>query len=392
MSQDQGVQRWLVADLRADAGTAPRAIQLKLDKLARDPFCFFRGTLPEYVRRVGSTCRGPLYAPVGVITGDLHLENLGTYGTRSGEVAFDLNDFDDAGWAPLAIDLRRLAASARLAAARQPGGNPGRGAEAVLDGFERGLTSPPPSEPEVVRGLRAQCRRLDVASFVKGSLESGPAARLPASEPQVVALLEGAVRDLRQRTPPALRLPARFYRVLDAAPRLAGNGSLGRRRYLALLAGADPAQGAHALLDFKEARHSPWGRAGSLCGERLRARQVEVVARSFRAESERVLGTARLHGRLFQVREHSAFGLKVAANQLEPAAQQAYAAHCGRLIAQAWGRAQQPVEELARALGGGGRAQLLAEVASDADRILADHAEFLAQREAIAHALGLRGR
>ncbi len=50
------------------------------------------------------------------------------------------------------------------------------------------------------------------------------------------------------------------------------------------------------------------------------------------------------------------------------------------------------MEELARALTGAGRAQLLAEVASDADRMLADHAAFLVQREAIAHALGLRDR
>src|ERR1041385_5086429 len=101
MGGSRSVERWLLADLRADAVRWPHAIALKLDKLDRDPFAFFRGTLPQYVRRLKPQLKGPLAQPLGLVTGDLHLENYGTFQGQRGSIVFDLNDFDEVVWAPL---------------------------------------------------------------------------------------------------------------------------------------------------------------------------------------------------------------------------------------------------------------------------------------------------
>ena len=377
------VERWLVEDLRDDARIAPPAIRLKLDKLARDPFAFFRGTLPEYVRRLRSELRGKLAEPRGLITGDLHLENYGTFLGEHGRVAFDLNDFDEVTRAPLCIDLRRLAASAALVS-----GKPAC-AQAVLDGFRRGLECPaePLALPRPVRALLRESARARRSAFLADTtIVDGRALRLrlgPTLHPPHDALapaLERALRGLR-----GVRAPHVFV-LRDAALRLAGNGSLGRRRYLALVEGlaAQP-----VLLDLKEPRPSPWGHTPTLLGERQRARQVERAARALRECSEQILGTVRLHGRLFQVREHSPHGMKLAVAKLSAAELPAYAHFTGALLARSWRRAGQPVEALLRALDSGGEALLLSQAVSDAERTCALFDRFLGQRERIARALAL---
>jgi hypothetical protein len=52
--------------------------------------------------------------PEGLIVGDLHVENFGIYRGQSGELCFDVNDFDDVGSGPLDLDVKRLCTSALL--------------------------------------------------------------------------------------------------------------------------------------------------------------------------------------------------------------------------------------------------------------------------------------
>jgi len=53
-------------------------------------------------------------APEGLVVGDLHLENFGTYRGTSGALCFDVNDFDEVAPGPLDLDLKRLCTSAML--------------------------------------------------------------------------------------------------------------------------------------------------------------------------------------------------------------------------------------------------------------------------------------
>jgi len=378
------VERWLLDDLREDAQAAPHAIRLKLDKLARDPFAFFRGTLPEYVRVLSRERRNTLSSARGLVTGDLHLENFGTYLGEHGEVAFDLNDFDEVTLAPLVIDLRRLAASAALVLGSDSG------ALAVLHGLHHGLELALDAEleaPPAVQRLIAESERAARSAFLAEStildgrglrLRLGPTLHAPnqALAPQ----LESGLRGLRPKRSP------RVFALLDAARRLAGNGSLGRRRYLALVDGLAESP---VILDLKEPRRSPWGHVTSLLGERQRARQVERAARALRPTSEQILGTALVGGRLFQVREHSPHGMKLAALALEAPALLAYARYTGALAARGWRRAGAPVDELAHALESGGEKQLIALAVGDAERTRDDYARFMKHRESIVRKLEL---
>src|SRR5438270_5354394 len=98
------------------AEATAEALRRKLSALANTPFQFLRGTFHlmacDLLQSRVSLARGT--APVGLIVGDLHLENFGVYRGRSGALCFDVNDFDDVGFAPLDLDLKRLCCSALL--------------------------------------------------------------------------------------------------------------------------------------------------------------------------------------------------------------------------------------------------------------------------------------
>src|SRR5437899_9864586 len=92
------------------------ALRRKLSALANTPFQFLRGTFHlmacDVLQSRVSLARGT--APVGLIVGDLHLENFGVYRGQSGALVFDVNDFDDVGFGPVDLDLKRLCTSALL--------------------------------------------------------------------------------------------------------------------------------------------------------------------------------------------------------------------------------------------------------------------------------------
>src|SRR2546426_7093316 len=98
-----------------EAQTA-EALRRKLAALASTPFQFFRGTFHLMADDLfkSRVSLAQAAAPEGLIVGDLHLENFGIYRGMSGALCFDVNDFDDVGFGPIDLDLRRLCTSALL--------------------------------------------------------------------------------------------------------------------------------------------------------------------------------------------------------------------------------------------------------------------------------------
>src|SRR3989442_1328036 len=98
------------------AEATAEALRRKLSALANTPFQFLRGTFHlmacDLLQSRVSLARGT--APVGLIVGDLHLENFGVCRGQSGALVFDVNDFDDVGFGPVDLDLKRLCTSALL--------------------------------------------------------------------------------------------------------------------------------------------------------------------------------------------------------------------------------------------------------------------------------------
>src|SRR2546425_4392610 len=91
-------------------------LRRKLDALSSGPFSFLRGTFHVMAADLvqGRVAGAAPSAPEGLVAGDLHLENFGTHRGASGELCFDVNDFDGVGWGPLDLDLKRLCTSAML--------------------------------------------------------------------------------------------------------------------------------------------------------------------------------------------------------------------------------------------------------------------------------------
>ncbi len=94
----------------------PTAFRRKYHKMAADPFAFYRGTACLFYADVGG--REDRWADERTsrvwIQGDLHAENFGTYMDGTGQLVFDVNDFDEAYLGHFTWDLQRLAASVAL--------------------------------------------------------------------------------------------------------------------------------------------------------------------------------------------------------------------------------------------------------------------------------------
>src|SRR5690348_3608110 len=91
---------------RFNAGREAERLALKYDAMRDNPFSFMRATahlfwedwhaMQSSIERMAPMAAGP---PVWA-TGDLHLENVGSFRGDNRLVYFDLNDFDESALAP----------------------------------------------------------------------------------------------------------------------------------------------------------------------------------------------------------------------------------------------------------------------------------------------------
>ncbi|HYN93206.1 MAG TPA: DUF2252 domain-containing protein [Pilimelia sp.] len=122
MGSDQQRVELIVETLTAEFGESmardPVAFRRKFRKMAASPFAFYRGSAflfyadmaGEYADRTFLDDRTSRVW----IHGDLHAENFGTYMNASGQLVFNVNDFDEAYVGPFVWDLKRFAASVAL--------------------------------------------------------------------------------------------------------------------------------------------------------------------------------------------------------------------------------------------------------------------------------------
>ncbi|MEO3780687.1 DUF2252 domain-containing protein [Micromonospora sp. B11E3] len=98
----------------------PAAFRRKFRKMAASPFAFYRGSASLfYADQRGDFADGAFLDERTSrvwIHGDLHAENFGTYMNASGQLVFNVNDFDEAYVGPFTWDLKRFAASVALLA------------------------------------------------------------------------------------------------------------------------------------------------------------------------------------------------------------------------------------------------------------------------------------
>lgn len=245
----------------------PADLERKHAEMARNVFPFLRATFYRWVQLWADHFPTEKLAPKVLAIGDLHIENFGTWRDVEGRLIWGVNDFDEASELPYSIDLVRLAASAHIAIREaQLQIAPGDACDAILAGYKKGLRVG--GQPIVLAEDHPWLRAM-ISTVLRDPV-------------QYWAKLD-ALRTWRGRVPKSARralerlLPERGleYRI---AHRIAGLGSLGRERYvaLAIYRGARVAREAKAL--------APSACVWAAQGKRSeRIRYQEIVDRSVRA-------------------------------------------------------------------------------------------------------------
>src|SRR6187551_2000180 len=96
----------------------PAAFRRKFRKMAASPFAFYRGSASLFYADQTGAYADERFLDEQTsrvwIHGDLHAENFGTYMNSSGQLVFNVNDFDEAYVGPFIWDLKRFSASLAL--------------------------------------------------------------------------------------------------------------------------------------------------------------------------------------------------------------------------------------------------------------------------------------
>lgn len=204
-----------------------RDLAYKHEQMRADPFLFFRATFYRWAQLWTEHCPKLARTQEVFAIGDLHLENFGTWRDAEGRLVWGVNDFDEAHPMAFANDLVRLAVSALLAGEASPHFKlkPGEVCVQIADGYraeiERG------GEPFVLMESHPKLRKMALQDLRQ------PAPfweRLEAKSAPLKGNPPDSVRKAFAKMLPEGAEPK--YRVLHAPK---GLGSLGRRRYLALI-------------------------------------------------------------------------------------------------------------------------------------------------------------
>jgi hypothetical protein len=229
-------------------------IAYKHRRMKKSAFIFLRATYFRWAKQIGKWCPELMDAPQVLSVGDLHLENFGTWRDADGRLVWGVNDFDEGAVMPYTLDLVRLAASIRLA--------PGLAvsnqavAEALLRGYHAGLKQPQPT-----------------------LLDEGETWLRPYSAPTEKKSKKfwKEIHDCPKASPPREVTAAMIARLPKDAgkvrfrSRVAGGGSLGRPRYVAVAFW----RGGHILREAKALVPSAWIWAH---GEKSKASDFRALA------------------------------------------------------------------------------------------------------------------
>ena len=77
-------------------------IPLRNERMSQSPFTFYRGTAALMAADLAADAHTEVLVPS---CGDAHVSNFGFYASPQRSLVFDLNDFDEAAWAPWELSL-----------------------------------------------------------------------------------------------------------------------------------------------------------------------------------------------------------------------------------------------------------------------------------------------
>jgi uncharacterized protein (DUF2252 family) len=366
-----------------DKGRLQYLLPIKYGRMMASPFAFLRGSAVVMAADLQPT---PVTGLNVVLCGDAHLSNFGIFATPERDVAFDVNDFDEAYPGPWEWDLKRLAASAVVA---------GRGngfgdktcrklaavavrsyrtsmkkfaamsimevwyyhvdASQVVDLFDKYAGKGAKKAKKTVKKARSRTstHALDkITHRVDGKrqfINSPPLlvrlSDLATDEEKKAAGEQGSVEKLWEEYKSSVpeerrRLLARFH-ITDAALRVGGVGSVGTRCGIVLLEGDRPEDAM--ILQQKEADHSSLEPYLTKHNYASQAERVVIGQRLMQASSDIFLG--RHHsprGTQYYWRQFKDMKGSFDITQYDPKGTATYLAVCGHCLARAHARSGDP--------------------------------------------------
>jgi hypothetical protein len=212
-------ERWLAAYL----DIVPADLQLKHERMRQGVFPFLRATYYRWAQLFPRLCPELARAPQALAVGDLHVENFGTWRDADGRLVWGINDFDETWRLPYAHDLVRLATSAHLAITDGHLTISRREAcESLLAGYREGLEAS--GRPFVLAEHSQALRDMALTRLREPHAFWDKLCSLPTCKTEVPPRAVKALSALL----PQPDLPRRIVH------RVAGLGSLGRQRFVAL--------------------------------------------------------------------------------------------------------------------------------------------------------------
>ncbi|WP_370110163.1 DUF2252 domain-containing protein [Streptacidiphilus sp. MAP12-33] len=371
-----------IAVLEAQAASrVPELVPIRYGRMAATEFAFLRGGPAIMAADLAST---PNTGITVQLCGDAHLSNFGFYASPERALLFDLNDFDETLPGPFEWDVKRLAASVAVAA-RQNGDSENAARHAaqasarayrehmreLADWTELDVWYERLDTEELVGEVRRRNRAEAAETLTKARSRTNLQAleKLtepgPDGEPRIrhdppllqpigirdLGLVQETFEDFLHSMQEDRRVLLERFRLVDAAMKVVGVGSVGTRCFIALLAGTTV--GDPLMLQIKEAEQSVL--AVHLAPSRHRHQGERVVAgqRLMQAASDIFLGWATgPAGRFFYCRQLRDMKGSVEIERLDAKMLRRYAEICGRTLARAHARSG-PRAEIAEYLGRG---------------------------------------
>ena len=238
-------------------------LKVKYKRMSENAFRFFRGTCHLFYEDLSQNNTLPS-SPTSWITGDLHLENFGSYKGDNGLVYFDVSDFNEAVLAPVSWELARMVTSIFVGFDDLQISQ--RETEEMASLFLKTYSSflalgkPRYIEAKIARGIvrdfLEKVSERSVGELLDGRIsKKGKEVRFCIDGERHLKL-ETELRDkLREFIDNWIRNNHPKYRCLDIAFRIAGTGSVGVKRYVFLLKHLEKEKN-YLMLDMKQATRS----------------------------------------------------------------------------------------------------------------------------------------
>lgn len=356
---------------RQNATRAPDLVPLRSERMSAGPFAFYRGTA---ALQAADLARDPHSGILVPSCGDAHVANFGFYASPQRTLVFDLNDFDEAAWAPWEWDVKRLVTSVVIG-----GQATGRDEAVVTDAALAAVRT-------YARAMRANAGRSPLLRYFE---HLDVRAVADSADAETREVLREAMRDAEKRTaeratrkltetlesgqmvfverPPTMvhgddesrsrlhenvqlyarsahvdiRVLLNHYTVSDIARRVVGVGSVGTLCALVLLQDGD---GNPLLLQAKQAGRSVLVEYGGIAqppqadayiAEHGEGGRVVAMQRVLQAVSDPFLGHLRAPAGDFYVRQFHDMKGAIETEQIDDRPFRAYAEACAATLARA---------------------------------------------------------